>query len=610
MENSELNKENAGCDLGFDLINKIIHFFSDIDKQILSLYQCSSEDFKNLDLSFRKYYKLSKALSKNSEKITNIFLERNENVNHVSELTFIQEQVNGLADFFENKADILNDSLENILKAINLLSIPINNMVQDLLSFDLLLASKDLKNPEVVGDEIQKKKINDFIAEIRKQKEACLLFNESILSLRETINREMLTLKELEEKIVEFFNSSLNKIIECRSSFIEKKEETKLLVPQVNAISVDESESIDSIITQLQYQDIIKQKIDHIDLAHKDLMAKLNLYLSANVLSCSEADLLEFFSQISEVSGLQAAQLVFANKEYQKAISIINKKFVDVSENMIYLDQLCHKLSSQSLSSERKSLLNSVNALERNTISFPGMKNLCLEFGNKVAELANCLNHVLSNTPQLEVIETSVNDLVSLFENSDEKKAFKNFEHFFNLRCDYIIAKEDFLTIIRKFRKIQKEVFPVFKGEFKDYKEFENQLTLTNKQLCTHISALKINVLQIDQMIEENNLLSKNMTQEIKYSIEQVKYYKLFKVVAEDIIKKLTEVKQLFMENDIKVNEQSEDLKYLTERYTMNSEHIVHQVVTENINKKTEIRDTLVVNNEVHETNEGEVEFF
>ena len=111
-------------------------------------------------------------------------------------------------------------------------------------------------------------------------------------------------------------------------------------LPSLKTLTDQISESIANIITNLQYHDIIRQKIEHVQSSHRGLLQNLTDFDPSN-----EAQHIDYLSRIRDLANIQAALLVRANKEYQRAIELITEKFRSISEDMANISMLCTELT-------------------------------------------------------------------------------------------------------------------------------------------------------------------------------------------------------------------------------------------------------------------------
>src|SRR5208337_2518300 len=150
------------------------------------------------------------------------------------------------------------------------------------------------------------------------------------------------------DRIIKQIHEIIHEINLSTALLDEKNNEALQLIPRLTESTQNTSSSIDKIITNLQYQDIIQQKITHIQQTHKDIINKIRDIKESEDGEINDQQREDWFVQIRDIAGLQAAQLIHANKEYQKAIEIISDRFLEVGKEMTEISVVCHQLIGNS----------------------------------------------------------------------------------------------------------------------------------------------------------------------------------------------------------------------------------------------------------------------
>ena len=116
-----------------------------------------------------------------------------------------------------------------------------------------------------------------------------------------------------------------------------------------------------------------------------------------------------------------------------------------------------------------------------------------------------------------------------------------------------------------------------------NHEDSENEISANLRSISSKISSLLLSIedhnQKIEQILTNNSKLSLNLSSEIKSSVEQVKYYDFFEKIMLEIVTELNNIYSKLDNNTISVlrNNKAENLKTLEERYTMESERIIHQ---------------------------------
>jgi hypothetical protein len=294
------------------------------------------------------------------------------------------------------------------------------------------------------------------------------------------------------------------------------------------------------------------------------------------------------FIQIRDIAGLQAAQLIHANKEYQKAIENISGKFIEVGSDMTEIADLCNQLIGNNTSSA--SHFDEIREkLEKADFFTEGFQKSLLFIKEKTGTLHNQLQVVLDNYDELsdffKTIYRSIN-------KSLDNQTSAEIEEF-----------ESTTSQIRSSLAEMQSINSLYQAQFEKIKEFfanslhhnnvsdpievvENKLQLFTMQCAQLIDNLFESNENVYKIIADNQGLSKKISLDIKTSIEQIKYYDYFDKVIEEIIAKLNEINFKLTHSNIDDTSSEESrlkhLEYLKSRYTMESEHIIHDHLSKN----------------------------
>jgi ABC-type transporter Mla subunit MlaD len=119
------------------------------------------------------------------------------------------------------------------------------------------------------------------------------------------------------------------------------------------------------------------------------------------------------------------------------------------------------------------------------------------------------------------------------------------------------------------------------------------------------MSNIKDYTTDIGNQLYKNIDISNNISEDIKASINNIKYYQLFEKIIEEIIEKLNGINQILRnKNILNVNEDGvSDLNLLKEKYTMQSERDIHDQI---LNKEKE----LGIKSKKEEEDQGDLELF
>ncbi len=564
-------------------IREISSIFTKIDEQIIDLHNCSSEDFMGLHTDFKRYYTHSKQISENANEIFNSLSEES-NRTLFLELQSLYKDLHRFQVESQQNRIIINQNFNNITTLLEQLFIPIKNLKQNLSTYKFLIANINLSDFELSTQEQNDwdNIINQNNKIIDEYRDHCLLSEKHIFNLEAEIARSVKGFETYYSSNSDDLDNLLNNIHYGIIFFAEKQEEVKRQIPELTTKTENNSQNISDIITNLQYQDIIRQKIEHIQLTHNKILSELQgLY---NINSSDSSKETQLFQKIKDIASLQAAILVSANKEYQLAIEKITKNFLEIGDDMFGITSICKRLNNSQEDTDEVHLtgmldrLNNseqilANFIERSTSYHKQVKTVTLPLQKTVEGIANLLD---SN----KIYSKSTRNLISL--------STQNTIHDINLKTTLNQINE-VCEDIQQFEIIIQEIFYKIGGNEKElitHINFYND-TFGKNELVSN-SAKKINTIIIqlkEKSTRINFLLESNIKQstitigEIKESIKHIRYYDLFEKSITSIISELNEIHFKLKGKVYDESKRSENLSSLKDLYTMETEHEIHKRV-------------------------------
>ena len=137
-----------------------LNTFADIDKQILSLLDCSSEDFLSLNNHFKNYHKESKTIAQNASNIIQIIIDSQLN-SSFNNLKSFGNSFNQLTKLFTQHVELLDVEIKKTCNKYEHLKLTFHNYRQNLESLKMLLANLNVDDiPSENKDFVNTRKIN------------------------------------------------------------------------------------------------------------------------------------------------------------------------------------------------------------------------------------------------------------------------------------------------------------------------------------------------------------------------------------------------------------------------------------------------------------------
>jgi hypothetical protein len=587
-ENIKNDKNQVTALLSAYSIQEITNIFGEIDDKILSLHSCSSEDFLTLNAYFKKYFSDSKKISNNASDLFNLITKEENRKDFFLHLKDFQTNLQDLLSSYETYIAQIIHSIESMIQEMDQMFVTANNFKQDLMTLKLLVTNLRL-DVTIAASPTSKigRKTNDFNELIIQTKSFLIEFYKYSNLLKDSMKSLNNQLSQHRSRNTQHINEILNEVTDASSLLDQKYNEAIRLVPKLTENTKNTSDSIAKIITNLQYQDIIRQKIDHIQNTHKDILAQISEIKESDNEEINLQNRVKCFIQIRDVAGLQAAQLIHANKEYQKAIENISGKFIEVGNDMTQISDLCNQLIGNNTSSV--SHFDEIREkLEKTEFFADGFQKSLLFIKEKSDGLYNQLYEVINNYDELSDFFRTIEKSITRSLDHQTSAEIEEFENTTNqIRSSLADLKEINDLYHSQFGKIKELNFLYTAHDNNNPIEaIETKLGFFVSQCSQLIESLNDSNESVYNIIADNQTLSQKISLDIKTSIEQIKYYDYFDKVIEEIISKLNDIN--FKLTHSNIDEISSDesrlkhLEYLKSRYTMESEHIIHDHLSKN----------------------------
>lgn len=585
IEENNSEKKQALALINAYSIQEIMLIFAEIDEKILSLHTCSSEDFLTLNAYFKKYYADSKTISSNATNLFNLITNEESRKSFFEQLDLFQDQLQGLLLTYETNVNQLINTIEKIVQEMDQMFVTANNLKQDLMTLKLLVAN--LKLDIIVSTEPSGKwvrKTNDFNELIIQTRSFFIEFYKQSSLVKESLKNMNIQFVHQRDRNIQSINEILNETSYSSTLLDQRFNEALLLVPKLHESTQKSSASIAKIITNLQYQDIIKQKIDHIQQTHREVLKQIGEIKSTGDEEQDLQNRAKYYFQIRDVAGLQAAQLIHANKEYQKAIENISGKFLEVGVDMTEIADFCHQIIRDVNGTDDTHFVEIREKLEKTQyISEVFQKSLDFlieKTGDQCGQLFEVNNNYNDLSDFLLTIDKSITKSISNQNSIDVEQSENTTKKIRNILSELssinLLYHSQFLKIqeLLKFTSLENLTNSFVKPIETDFSSF----VLRCKRIIENLNETNDS---INRIIGENQMLSKKISSDIKTSIEQIKYYDYFDKVIEEIIAKLNEI-YITLQNTDSIGDEKKmkNLDYLKSKYTMESEHIIHDSLT------------------------------
>ncbi|MBN1253063.1 MAG: hypothetical protein JXR51_13040 [Bacteroidales bacterium] len=595
----DMKTSNYRFSLNRDSIKEIIILLSDIDVKITALNESSSKDFLLLNSNLKDNSKIANDISGNANKLFEILAGKDRNY-LLKKLDSFHLGLKLQIDDFLNSVIKAAKILDSMQVTLNAMFIPVKNFNQNLMTLNFLFANLKLNlsyNPDKT-EIIQK--IDKVIIEIKIIKDTYDSFNEKNNKVKVIVKSVLNFFNEFKEQQNYTLEAILEQIKSSVTILTAKHQEASVQMPILAKKTENYFENVSKIITNLQFHDIIRQKMEHVQQTHKEIIDELNDFDYKD----KKTELTEQtkkFLKIRDIAGIQVAQLIYTNQEYQDAIEKITKNFMEIGEDMKVISSMCTSFSGH----------NPIFGITH-----------FREIENKLEKSVELINQFAINGEEFDIKISNVKDTFIDIKNDLEKtcESRKNFKTNFDEIIEELCRDASVYPELKKLKKqiveinlnIEEELSQTKKYFEKNYDELYLLETLSNaykennfksnlKQLSENIYSI-VNILNennssIENILKQNGQLGSKLALDIQSSIEKVKYYDFFEKVIEEIILELNNI-YLTIRDDAsvtKLEESHESLDKIKERYTMESQRIIHGNV---------------LNEDLDSENDDEIEFF
>jgi hypothetical protein len=541
-----------------------------------------------MNQSFREYYSRIKEITDNTSNTLHCLLELPDK--QIASLQKELEDITIDSATLTTKLKSIHARLSHIEKGIWYTYLIINNAKQSICTLKLLATNIQLEPgtgsvyPELIKSLID---LSFYFCEFEK--------------IMTSVERRISSSLELVTQIVEIqFPRSIDEI-RLLYSLIEmletKKSECIKHKSYLDKLNTEKSLSSSEIITNLQFQDIIRQKIEHVQNAHEAILKKLGETSTVGKGTVKKPGIdIDLLFQIRDIGMLQAAQLMHANQEYQKAVGNITQKFKDLDNILGETIALRIKLSTnkalwqeETFNEFRRELNHMENEFETLANLNEQLDHSLIELDRKQQELTDARKNIIEAIGKLEHISHS------LEQNTGSDIT----------GITILDAKAQLGIHIREFRKKTSELEKLLDSEFSVLEKLQEHETGKYFKIYSGFSK------SYDLAIEHGKSILKSLNatdNPLQYKVdvhsvansvfklEKVKYYKVFEQEVEEMIVQLNSLIELIDFSNIEKQYDNSEMDRLKKLYTMKSERIIHEMVT---GKKTAGKDK-----------EDEIEFF
>ncbi|MCP4311682.1 MAG: hypothetical protein GY790_10500 [Bacteroidetes bacterium] len=565
--------------------SEVISIFSNIEEKISELHQCSAKDFLKLNNHLRDYHKKTSLISKNASIIFKM-LGGEKGTQLLTNLEEILAKITYCRSRDEEMSVEYILTLEKILAKTILLTLSLKNFKQDLTTIKFLVSNYKLISNYENFDSDWNNSVNVWEALARDIRSSFPELGSRLEEFKNQVYTLINQAKSTRDKSSIRYDNLTKDIEACINLVSQKHQESSLQIPLLKQKIENSSQSIANIITHLQYQDIIKQKIDHIKQSHSQIIDNLQHQEQSEQNSSEDSGLIKYYQKIGDVAGLQTAQLLLVNNEYQVAIEVIIKSFQQIGDDLTSISSLSQIISFESNTSEFTLIRHIKDKLGKGIILLDG-ENLSEhvindhEIGTREHDLLLEIKKIsdpFEKVTKHDLFSTSGDGAVP--EPSDSHP--RVLKQIISLVSEIKAKTEKFSDSIREIIDLSIQLRSQ-EGDINWEGQFERDQISIMVDLSKILNNLDDENITLDNYLAENKLLYEEITDNIKYAINNIDYYDFFEKVIEDVITDLNDINYKLKPRDNEGSKSKliDNLEDLKSHYTMESERIIHNRVEE-----------------------------
>lgn len=552
----------------------IIDTINKINDKIGSMYEISTNDFSKFSVLLKDYYSKVKRVEESTKEIE-IFVEGDAQNTEYRLKTLYADRKSCFGNLLGISHSI-GETFVLIQTLIGRVSVPFNNLRQNVLTVQYLLASLRLSlscNPLQTDKVIYRliEELDESIVGYRRQIDSVAnileQLSERILAMRRQDNMHFLSSNMPVESYIgsasrelkgftttEYFNEDM---------FRNLKRHIQLCFEDLN-----------EVVTNLQYHDIIRQKIEHIKEAQDAVLQRIDNIDDGEKNRDKVEAQLKFMARMPEVINVQVAQMMYINKDYQDSIDKITAMLLDVGKEMKNItsgfDKMvegAHKVLDNiipELQGRQTHYIGLVETSKSNIEAALGeLASLSVQYDETKNQFASIFKDEKTLCTQVEQIENELKKRQGV-QNSDLIQRMSSVRA--DMKCNSNLIITCFNTVTEQVKKI---------GEYKTQLEAVGKTIIESELMET----IKRGIIRYSSEAELNRKQSFELSNFIVDAVKNVEYYNYFKKTVDEIIDMLNDLNNRNSMTNLGIDQSYEDselLKYIESLYTMKSERDIY----------------------------------
>lgn len=549
------------------IISDVVESFSAIDQKVIELSNVSNEDFSALNNTMMEHHKTTHEIAGSTTQI----LENVQKLRDNPTLNKLRNNTN------QNKAALteITHNMDTYAKQVHHLNldfkhifIPILNFKQNISTLKFLLTN--LKLNQGLISKNKHSVITGLIEKLNVKIENIQAEIPDIANDVETLKAHYQTAIEQAEKTAHQTLVSLNRKsneMDDIISYIERGVyKTGTIKTQIEQKNQEGFQNLNQVITNLQYHDIIRQKMEHIQDTHKNILNELNnIEKEENIIKKG----LDYIKEIPAITEIQAGQLILTNKEYQTAIENISRKLIDTANNLEEINTLTFSIFNDNDNAKIATGLEEINSDIAEAIN-----NTQKDIDTLSAIDEKLQKHIKTHARHYEKLENIEQDISAIINEINKNLAPEN-------EIKTITGK--LIALLNDINESRSNIGKIINAHH------NNQLFKLADKIQTQQSKIKIPVSKddktqfitdftnINQQINKNCKALQKLDSQLKNTLSNIKYYDLYEHEVEEIINQLNIIYQKILPVSNQTGKPSDLMSAMEKAYTMESQREIHQ---------------------------------
>jgi methyl-accepting chemotaxis protein len=567
------------------------------NENIQNLQDFSANDFSFLNQKFLGFHKSNKTFIDCLQQLLALLWGEDDGHN-LSSLTNNAIALEASLKNIRGKLVLVEDLLGGVQRKLGFVQVPLNNYKQNLFTLRLLASNLTIDLAAMGEGHMGHGKLNDLIA---------LLENIGLFfpKIDELIKGYIDDLEGMNAEIGHLIENTFNKLETNLAPFVvfalragHQLSHTQHIGQQMQLKHQTGQENVETIVTKLQYQDIIRQRIEHIQETQQETINQLAEELNGNkTLKGISKQLLQ---QVKDIVGLQSAHLIHINREFQKAIETISAAIRSYNDNYGNISDLTLEIL-ESVPGAQDLIKLDLSGLEQLGPQLTGLieaasvlSGQLTDKSKKTTALSESFLEIGDITQQLNKIRFSLKPVAT---GGTLKKIYSLLEQNDQLNQSIQLNMVQIHESLNSMSALIPEI---------------NQHLQAFAPKVEKVGSLKIGHLRDQLIVLRDKLMAeinshKSGQKTVSDSLHGLQYYRYFEENVKEIIQQMRMIKDCFvgLQND-ENHSVDKNIEHVKERYTTSTEHQVHS----NFSSLETIQLEELINSLDSHDDEDNVEFF